>query len=613
MPLRSSRNVSMNEFVCPNCKCTLKLPPSAAGRRARCLNCKTLIDIPNAALAAEEIPADSLHALSEASLLTLPTPLPPKDPWAQFLKVARFFWRSYWRVACIGLAVVAIAGLGGYYALRDTWERDNAVILKEARNHADELRDSGHLLDAASAYRKVVAIVGDHKLSRPELRDILEQASHGSRDALDLKIRRTQDSANSIPTGPWDVQARSCGDVIADIMATRALVDSGQAALLDRVRQSVVRTDFQALLAGQKSADVASDSNPALAIRSYDKILAEAGRLAPASTELQLLIDQVTRNRDRLSKQQNAGTEYLNSIDPFLQQLIPFVRRLRWGMPERMFMDRATKLIAAWRAIKDPPDRTTIGELLSRTNELAGDMASMETIIKERQEALSRKSLNDLFKNLRPPEVKEDEWGGLVNKYVLALQQLLYIGKTIKETPDIERVRMFELTYRGIYLAKMGSAYKGEATIIIDKLNAAKRAAFLDSLQDFLDQTLPTLRHLERGMERQLLLKRLAEIDAQFGKTTDPPDDSALGEHVVTLNQISESVYLYAITKVGANTLDMIGQDDKAAKEITDAGDELLRRLRAARRDLTPEAEAQAYAAAKKEWLETHKIATTQP
>jgi hypothetical protein len=114
---------------------------------------------------------------------------------------------------------------------------------------------------------------------------------------------------------------------------------------------------------------------------------------------------------------------------------------------------------------------------------------------------------------MRPAAISEEVWARMVGEYfqIYAPTRVKYVGQTMNvDVRDLtDAFKSFEFTFRRQYLRLLGYPFAGPESMVDDALDAKRRAAFLDSFDDFRDRALSTLRRIERVAERRALIERM--------------------------------------------------------------------------------------------------------
>jgi hypothetical protein len=536
-------------FRCGKCGFALEVREGLAGKKVKCQACHAVVDVPNpraSSIAAQAAGQRSAQDDRPApGFFTDLSKFDPRDPNAPPLPgdpPPTLWSRPGFRAAV--LCVLALAILGGVlyaisWALTDRWEEETYPAISAQYSQAAGSWDQHKTNDAQQAYGRLLKTLRERSQQHP-LQD----------ERMIELFRKVQQDARAID--------QEC---------------------LRNISLAVTRIDPLA----QKM--------PAGAVSQYDAILAGLAKLDPSTPGVDTLRREIQAKRDPLAAQAKAIREYLESFDPFFQQTIPFLRRLRWGMPAGMFVNRAPKIIEAWRGIKDPPDRSSAGSLLSETNDLAVSLTNLQRQVETQNKELKLDDFRKRLMDLRPKELSENDWSQKVGQYLNTFTRLRCVGRTVRYDKESQhdfelRLVKLETSYRQQYALQLGTAYAGEHTCMPDaKQDAGKRQAFLDSFTPFLELAIPTVRRLERGAERQVLTGRMSDLDDRFSKTLDPPDDSDIGGFLEDINLFAEQAFVYAYFKRGSTALDIVGQNQVDSKLINDRADDLERRIQQYKRD----------------------------
>lgn len=641
----------MIKFACPSCGQRLNVPPAYAGKTAACPRCKAQVVVPSLAGEKKSVSTGGgddqfgliLEMLDSKTPVQAPPPptyvdvvLPTRPTSSKAIEAITLpFWLggqvigAFLRKFSIELSVLAVlAAVGGgiyWFTIRDKWEDENLPRLTQLKAAADGQKQAGDYRAAIDGYMGILEEVSERKSRSAKLEALVNEVNDAVRDSGGQRDRQVIAQFNKLlaeaPAKPGDDPAKYIESRSAILKTGISLATSNRELLdlIKRVREERDRAAVAHLRAQLKAIDEKHGDEPGARRTGYRMLLAQVGELPDAGVNVTLFRDHLNKLSTEVSQQMRQVDEYFSSIDPFLSATIPFLRRLRWGMPEGVFAQRVTDVVSSWRAIADPPDRTTAGMLLTHSNRIAAHIGTLE----ERRKA--SKPLNwsvyiELLAGARPVDIAKMPWDRKVDEYFTLIDSqitnrrpdgvlLPNVGVTISLTPEkfnelYDDLRLFERAFRLRYEQVMGQPYKGAITTIHDSLDARKRAAFNDSLEPFLEHALPTLRRLERGSERRVLLNRLVAMDQRLKAILDPPDDSDIGDVLISINQIARLLHQFAFVTQGTSGLDIVGQDQPESKQLNDLAESLVKTLRDRRNDPAKPEEVAAYAARKKAWLD---------
>jgi len=268
---------------------------------------------------------------------------------------------------------------------------------------------------------------------------------------------------------------------------------------------------------------------------------------------------------------------------------------MKWGMPEWTFINRAPKLLNTWRQIKDPPDRSSIGALLSKTNNLTASVALLAKDVQDRKAALNTEFYLHHLLPLIPAEYavnadKREIWHRMCSSYADSLAGINYLGQTVVLPKDtltefVYRFKDFEEAYRNQYMLRLNTPYPRKLSMLTKLVDIKLQYEFLQSSQAFRDLSMKTARRLERGSERGALITRLHELDALYGLIQDPPDDSDIGHYLNLPNVLAAQLYVYSYAGPGKTWLDIVSHGPQDAKLVNDLNDEFEREFTVFKQD----------------------------
>ncbi len=533
----------MIKFQCSRCQKKIAVNDEYTGRQVRCPACSAATRVPAFAQAAGPALAGQYRGGGEAGSRVHQNIIGIRarpSPRQRLIK----FWRSYWPVLrfiappLVVLCVVGGSALGVYWKFfRDTWEWDNLPRLQADYAHAEDLRSQGKFTAALSAYETLVSTIKSRAVLHP------------LQDAHLVELKQVASSGLSAVQNQIAIEnAAKIARMVPELKRMEAAVDA---------------------IPYEKGIPAAAG---------YAAILAKARGLGADNMELNLLKWRIDEKLDKVNKRNGEIRSYLASIDPFVQTTIPFLRRLRWGMPDFTFINRAPDLLTAWRGIQDPPDRSSIGVLLSKTNNLAGSLALVTRKVADRQQLLTTNFYLDPLVKLKPQEVSPEEWAPRAQAYATSLTGVRFLGQTVRfDDQDyklfVDRFKDLEDAYRKEYQLRLDIPYAGQLSMLNNGTDPESQKRFVESSAEFRDLSLKTFRHLERGMERKAFIVRLYELDVLFGKIQDPPDDTTIGRFLELPNYFAEQVYVYSFTRPGQTYLDLVNQSPEDAKAINDKAD----------------------------------------
>jgi hypothetical protein len=534
----------MIKFQCNHCQKKIAMPDEHAGKQAKCPACKQIVRIPSLAGAAAS-PSQGAWDGGQGAPGSLPGGLQIGAPRRRSLgQRMSNFWSAYWPILrfivppLIVLCIVAAIGGGVYWKFfRDSWETDNLPRFQADYAQAADLRSQGDLPKSLEAYEKLVSSIKSHAVLHP-LQDshLIELEQNAKKELEDVR--------NQIETESTQKTAR----------------------MVPELRKMEATADAIPYEKGIKAAEA------------YSAILSKSRDLDGTNAELMIVQKRVEEKLAKVNKRNEDIRAYLTSIDPFVQTTIPFLRRLRWGMPDWTFINRAPDLITAWRGIQDPPDRSSIGVLLSKTNNLAGSLALVARKVQDRQGLLTAGFYADNLVKLRPAEVPITEWGPRAQAYASSLAGIKYLGQTVRFDDEdyqqfVDRFKDLEDAYRKEYQLRLDIPYAGQLSMLTKGADKEVQKRFVESSAEFRELALKTFRHLERGMERNAFIVRLHELDLLFGKIQDPPDDTTVGHFLDLPNTFAEQVYVYSFSRPGKSYLDIVNQSPEDAKIVNDKAD----------------------------------------
>jgi len=551
-------------FRCSQCQKKIGVKSTAAGKRIKCPQCHAIQQVPAAVPAATAPALDEM--LSESLADLTPTASAQQSVAASWtarknrsvLSKLGDFLVAYWYVVAGLVVVVGMAG--GSWAVysaffRDRWEEQNAPALNDLYDKAAALRTQGQLEQSEAEYGRLYATLQGHAAAKP------------------LQTQALIDLLATTKLELQDVQSR---------VAEAAARKTANAALVTAQKTTQI---WPKIAQDEAAADKIPLRESARQIAAYEGLLRVLADLDGQNPKVAEVSARITQKRAMVLASLEKVASYLKSLDPFIQKVIPFERRLKLGMPEAMFSNRFPTLLTAWRAVQDPPDRSELGNLLSKTNNLAAYIAFLDQRQKETAHQFSRDNFAQTLSALPHKQIQDSQWQQMVDGYLHSMYdnrtgELKNIGRIVTWRAadfDIDQFRAglqdLEVEYRSQYVSRLGQPYEGKWSLTNPALHRDLRVSFLDSFAPFVELGLPTLRRFESGAERRVLLERLRDLDERFGKIEDPPDDTAIGDFLKSLNGLSEIIWDYSFATPGSTTLDIVGQGDVKIKKLNDTMD----------------------------------------
>ena len=187
------------KLTCPNCRRSLTLPRSDAGKPALCNACGQRIQIPLLPLSTQDL------AKLEAPPEPIPNPglsNPPSDFSqessisinADSLHSPRSQAGLWTAAGIVALFAASLIGLAVRVHLSPDWETANRAVILQTLNEADMAIVAGDLQTAARKYQEAEAFVSDHMIGDPKLRAAVEGGSIQKRKILALLVDQTRSS-----------------------------------------------------------------------------------------------------------------------------------------------------------------------------------------------------------------------------------------------------------------------------------------------------------------------------------------------------------------------------------------------------------------------------------
>lgn len=642
----------MIKLVCPKCQQRLSVPPDRVGRKVACPKCAAPVLVAPPLPAREPSPPatdefntllgmlDADHESTSRQPLAVQVEIQDqrsgmerlRDNILLFFRVIGAGLLGRLRRHAVDLALVLLVAAIGFsiywFAFRDTWEKENMPRLLQLGANGDAALNATEYADAVREYSAVLDAVRDRRERSAELAAflaIVEQNMAVARKARDRRVldkiaERWKEARTHRSTDPPQMIA-----ICNEIIHTARNAGTRDQTLLEVVADvRSIRDDaaLQLLRFRIAEADEVPDDRPGVREAAYRQTLVDLRKMPEIGEELKIFQAHVEKIHEEIASRSAIVEAYFASIDRFVVKAIPFLRRLRWGMPEGVFAQRVPEIVEAWRDIDDPPDRTTAGLLLSHSNNITRHIGNLDERRRSR-DVLSGSKYIELLMQARPPEIDERAWNdrsvGYINKINARITKpsptgalLPNVGMTMGMTPEafealFEDFRRFEYAFRARHEEVLGRPYAGAVTALYDTLDIKQRAAFYDSLDAFLERAVPTLRRLERGADRQTLHERLVSLDAELSTILDPPDDSDAGDVIPVINQISQTLHTFGFLRQGVGALDVVGQNHPEPKSVNDAVEAMLIELKERRNEPVTNRQARAYQKSKDDWIKHEK------